>query len=133
MLHDRPDRARCPPPRYGPLVYSSIAREIRTTYSHDADDAPEVILEREQFSFAWADVPSCGCVTCLRILAKPVLDRELRALIVHHERAHAWLLRRGLIDATESDAWFVTRAIVIPFAHQLPMWFRVVAELLPAA
>ena len=133
VLEGRPDYARVPPPHYGPLVYASIAREIRYSYDHAADAAPEDVVRAEGFAFAWADVPSCGCVTLQRILVRPVPDPQLRALLVHHERSHAWLLRRGLYDATESDDWHLTATIAAPHATLLPLWFRAVAGLIEAA
>lgn len=133
VLQGRPDHARLPPPQYGPLIYSSIAREIRNNYDHAPDTEPELIVRAEGFTFAWAPVPGCGCATIRAILVRPVLDLDLRRLLVFHERAHGWFLRRKLFDASESDAWHLTSYTSAPHAILLPLWFRVAADLIEAA
>lgn len=113
VLRFEHDRIGLQPPHLRPDHYATIVRDALALHELPAFADPECLLAAEGFRLSWAPVPGCGGAQLgdLVLLAWRA-DPRLRALLVHHERAHAWLRRRHWREATEADAWLLTGAFV---------------------
>jgi hypothetical protein len=108
-LRRRWDDAGTPPPALHPAVYTSVVRAAHAEHGLGPDADPEHLATAEGWRIAWVPLPrGCGAHVGGLILLPWRQCREERALLIQHERAHAWLARRGLHHATEADAWRLT-------------------------
>lgn len=65
----------------------------------------------------------CGASLGNRVYVPPGIPDDEVDLVIDHERVHARIKARGLVHATESDAWLTTADIVWPPGTLRPMGF----------
>jgi hypothetical protein len=112
-LRRRWDDAATPPPALHPALYVGLVRDAHAGHALAPDVDPERLAAAEGWRIAWVPMPrGCGAHVGELILLPWRQDPAERGLLVQHERAHAWIARRGWHHATEADAWHVTAAFV---------------------
>lgn len=65
----------------------------------------------------------CGASLGSRVYVPPGLPPEEVDLVIDHERVHARIKARGLVHATEADAWLATADITWPSGTARPLGF----------
>jgi len=110
ILRGEWDRLGQSPPAYSDEDYDGVLRAARQWQRRARwSESPATIIEAEGFYLGSGPSPGrCGLQYGTLILAPYCHERELAFAIQQHERSHAWTRRRGLDDATESDAWRLT-------------------------
>lgn len=110
------ERAQVDAPRLSMGDYTTIVRGALAEHGVDPL-TPRVseIVRAEGFEPMFARVPRrCGASCGSRIFIPPGLPPELTRLLLHHERAHGWVVRRGDAEATEADIWLLTGVFACP-------------------
>lgn len=120
ILRGHFETARVDAPQLSMGDYATIVRGALSEHGVDPlSSRVSEIVRAEGFEPMYARVPRrCGASCGKRLFVPPGLPPELTRLLLHHERAHGWVVRRGDTEATESDVWLLTGV----FAR--PPWLR---------
>lgn len=125
ILNHRHDALGLPGPALEPGDYRQIVRTAFDRHGLSPFEPPEDLLAAEGFTILHMPTPrGCGICSPSGMIAIPhVMNVETYGLVLHHERAHAWLHRLGYREATEADAWFLTAELVGVANDHVPAWF----------
>lgn len=133
ILLGRWEAVRCQPPRLTRAERRSLARAMRRHGCQPYEGADKR-AEAEGLELWEAAMPRrCGVHAGNRIYLPAGLHEADADLVIDHERTHAWVDRRGLVHATEADAWLVTADAVWtpgdPRPQGFPDWFLDAVEM----
>lgn len=107
------ERVGMPPPALEPVAHYNLLKRILGEYDLDPTEDPERLLKSEGFALQYVPMPGkCGACYGEMILAPYVLDPRARALVIQHERMHAWSRRLRRRDVNDSDIWILTAGVI---------------------
>ncbi len=97
-----------------PHAHRRVVDDALATHCLDAMSDPEELVAAEGFFLAWVPGMPCGAHSAKLILMPWSQDPRRRALLINHERAHAWLRALKHDDYNETDCWRITVLFTFP-------------------
>lgn len=133
ILLGRYEAVRCQPPRLTPAERRSLVRAMRR-HGCKSYEGADKRAEADGLELFEAAMPRrCGVHAGRRIYLPVGLSEADADVVIDHERTHHWIDQRGLVHATEADAWLATAdAVWTPGAARplgFPDWFLDAVEM----
>jgi hypothetical protein len=132
------------PPLRTPSDYRALAKMAFGNHALLPNEQPDQLLYAEEFYLIAVPGSGCGVSTKDWVAIRRRNDRQLAALLLQHERTHAWIKRARWDEYTEADAWLATAEMCLPGTWRkrglwitdhpyLPKWFLALALEIEAA
>jgi len=123
ILLGRYDSAGVQPPRLRVQQRASLASALRA-HGCPAWMGAAARAEADGLTVMEAMLPGrCGAALGSRVFIPPGLADDEANLLIDHERVHAHIRGRGLVHATEADAWLATADTAWPLDGARPLGF----------
>lgn len=112
------------PPRLALWDYETIVRQALREHQVDPlTSRPSELVKAEGFKLYNATLPRrCGATRGRDLFVPRWNPPERTRLLIHHERSHGWIVKRGDTEANEADAWVLTAYFAWPWwlSHREP-------------